>query len=246
MRLRKARAFAARKARAPRGTQCPRESRDAVPARLARRNARANRGTRVVRRGRRLRRPGNGSPPPPHARRAVAFGRAECWLSAGGWSFLDGPCASPGLAPRRWSASSIRARRCLVRARARRWARVARRGGGGSATGQCSAAAPPPHDPLVVFDAALSAPHLDGRRDGDGCCDDDGRRDGDGIRASTGVARPMGAATAIAPRFDGHRDGDGRRDDEARRDGDGRRDGDRAVLRWASRGRRAPRRRGAS
>ena len=139
-----------------------RAARSARPARIAvhgprgpGRSARANRGTRVGRRGRRLRRPGNGCAAAPHARRAVVFGRARLMVVRGGMVLL------------RWSvrlvsprATALARGRCVV-SRVEGIGRVsidgrAPRGGGRRLRdGAMLRRRPPPHVALVVFDRTL-------------------------------------------------------------------------------------------
>jgi len=107
-----------------------------------------------VRRGRRLRRPGNGCAAAPAARRAVVFGGAFSCLSAGG-VFVVGRfvlLASPR------ATAVIRGRRGVVRVAAIRRVRPggARRAAGAAAPRRGNAPPPPPpHDALVGFGRAL-------------------------------------------------------------------------------------------
>ena len=107
-----------------------------------------------MRRGRRLRRPGNGCAAAPAARRAVVFGGAFSCLSAGG-VFVVGRfvlLASPR------ATAVIRGRRGVVRVAAIRRVRPggARRAAGAAAPRRGNAPPPPPpHDALVGFGRAL-------------------------------------------------------------------------------------------
>ena len=247
------------------GAQGPRVSRDAMPARIAGRKARASRATQCPRESRDARRAAGAAAPPTGQRLAAAPARpTRCRVWSGGMLVVRGGMVLLG-----WSVRFVRPRAAaLVRVVDSRSALPrqgacpsmgARRATGGRRLRDGAMLRRRP--PRRTTRSSYSRSRFRRRVSTDAAT---ARRvvtttgaamaTGSALRwASRGRRVPrrrsrrasMGAATGTAPCFDGHRDGDGRRDDEARRDGDGRRDGDRAVLRWAPRWRRAPRRRGA-